>query len=297
MTGMRADAAAFLREKPLAMWVGAAVGLVACSLGAGVMLPWKRWEQYLLDGHSFQASIWTWLVCVFFLFVAGNILFLVWSRISPKTVPEAAMAFSIFWGLAVSAAVVDSVFYLFTDTGGQVRALLAALSGGILGWILGIYVTPQDNSETQRFTKIAATVTAALSGYGVKSVQDWLGDSAHAQYRPFVYLGLMSTALSLATVYNTRAYGSNVVTITFPDAFADTRNKGVVKVAVGKVVQFVASVVGPADTSVTWEVIGAAGSVDRVTGVFTPAAAGECKVVARSMGDPRLSDVVEVVVG
>jgi len=270
--------------------------ILGLAISGIVHVPWSWWLGRIQHEPAYSGAVWTWAVVTLVAFVVANAMF--WTARSLITgAVDAAMAFSTFWAIAIGSLVFISVFYVYPDQQRQVYALLSILGGGLAGWMLGMYISPQGSSERQEFAKIGTAVAGLASGYTLKSVQAWLSAPEHAHYRIYVLYSLISAALVTATIYNVRAYG-NGLNITFPAASGDPKDKQKVAAKVNEVVPFFAAVTGPADTSATWSVIaktGTAGTIDPVSGVFTAgAAAGTCQVYAQSKSDPTLSDVVDV---
>jgi hypothetical protein len=270
--------------------------ILGLALWAMVKIPWAWWLNRVQHEPSYSGAVWTWAVVTLIAFIAANAIF--WTLRSMITgAIDAAMAFSTFWAIAIGSLLFISAFYVYQDQARQVHALLAILAGGLVGWMLGMYISPQGSSERQEFAKIGTAVAGVASGYTLKTVQAWLSAQEHAHYRIYVLYGLISAALTTATIYNVRAYG-NGVNITFPAASGDPEDKQKVAAKLNEVVRFFAAVTGPADTSVTWSVIGktgVAGTIDPCTGEFKAgAAAGTCQVYAHSNADPTLADLVDV---
>jgi hypothetical protein len=177
--------------------------------------------------------------------------------------------------------------------------VLAGVAGGVVGWLLGMYISPEDTSEQQQFAKIGTAIIALFSGYTLKVAIDWLSKESSKDYRIYCALFVLSGLVCMAAVYNTRAYGHKGVRISFPDTAADPKDKQNVVTTIPADIQFIASVKGVPDTSVEWAIlpkpIGTANANATLTnGRFLTNDPATYTVSARSNYDPKLVDAVEV---
>ena len=199
------------------------------------------------------------------------------------------MVFSVFWGIAAGVSILFSMFFAFDSEKQQVHAFLSALIGAAAGWCVGMYLTPQDATERGQFAKVGAAAAVLLSGYGIRSLQDAANTDTVKQHAWYLVIAGLSALLTTATIYNTRAYGTNFVKITL-DKTAD--KTGVISINVQDKIDLKAAVSGQDDTSVSWAVLPAtAGSIQ--DNLFTPARQGKCRIKAESVSDPTLVDVRE----
>jgi hypothetical protein len=210
------------------------------------------------------------------------------------------MVFSVFWAIAIGILILVLVFSLKGVE--PAYGTLAGIAGGVLGWLLGMYVSPEGTTEQQQFAKIGTAIVALFSGYTLKVVIDWLSKEENKGYRIYCGLVLLSAAVSMAAVYNTRAYGNTIVKISFPSTSAD-KDKQKATVGATKEILFTAAVEGVPDTSVKWEIVPKVGSTEATNdakiltdGRFTASTPDTYKVLARSNYDPKLADTVDVIV-
>jgi hypothetical protein len=227
---------------------------------------------------------------VFFIFT--NIWFL-WARKKhPEWKVDPAMVFSIFWGIAAGISVLCSMFFAFDSEKQQVHAFLCALAGAAAGWCIGMYLTPQDATERGQFAKLGAAAAVLASGYGIKTLQDLAVKPTFKDHAWYLVISGLSALLTTATIYNTRAYGTNFVKI----GFDKTPDKdGMISVPPNGTIRLKAAVSGQDDTSVSWYVLPAgAGAI--ADGVFTLAAnvKDPFMIKAESVSDRTLCDVVKV---
>jgi len=282
------------------------VVLVAIAVGSIFLLRYSGIGgiQVPSQPNSFWISICWWAIVTLVAFVLLNIFYFATSRLT-TIVLDAAMLFSIFWGVASGAAVLLTIFFLYSDPVRQTHAFLSAAGGGIAGWLLGMYFSPKDSSEKQEFGKIQAAVAAIASGYTLKGVIDFASKPGNEHYHLYMTLATIMAALTTATIYNVRAYDSNKVRISFDKVFSDPANPRKVKVKVGDVVLFKAAVDGPDDTSVAWSLLPdpktgkAFGSI--VAGKYTAGLDGvsppaDCRVKAESVENPAICDVVDITI-
>jgi hypothetical protein len=224
-------------------------------------------------------------------FVGTNVWFL-WARQRhPEWKLDPAMIFSIFWGIAAGISVLFSLFFAFDNEKQQVHAFFSALVGAAAGWCVGMYLTPQDATERGQFAKVGAAAAVLASGYGIRSLQEFAGKPTFMEHAWYLVIVGLSALLTTATIYNTRAYGTNFIKIGFFDKKPD--EKGLISISMKDTIRLKAAVAGPDDTSASWYVLPAsAGKID--SNVFTPLISGVCKIKAESVSDPTLCDVVDV---
>jgi hypothetical protein len=240
---------------------------------------------------SFSTTLIIWGVITVIFFVATNIWFLRARKKHAEWKLDPAMVFSIFWGIAAGVSVLFSMFFAFDNEKQQVHAFLCALVGAAGGWCVGMYLTPQDATERGQFAKVGAAAAVLASGYGIKTLQDLASDQTFKAHAWYLVIAGLSALLTTATIYNTRAYGTNFVKIGFFEKIPD--KTGLICVITTETIRLKAAVSGQDDTSVSWYVLPtAAGKVEN--GVFTPASVGDCKIKAESVSDPTLCDIVNV---
>jgi hypothetical protein len=140
---------------------------------------------------SFSGALLTYAAVSLLAFAILNVVYWVARKILPKSEMSAAMVFSIFWGIAAGGAILLSIFAVYAkDENKQARAFLACILGALLGWLLAMYITPQDSSERTQFAKIGTAVAGLASGYTIKSVQVWaFGDGK--QYLMYLVLAII----------------------------------------------------------------------------------------------------------
>ncbi len=293
---------AILLSSPSLRWV--ILGVIACCLVGCLLFPWARVWIALKAADTLSRMVWVWAVSSLVCFAVTNAVFYQTHLADPQNAPNAAMVFSVFWAISVAILILLLIFSIPDVQPGY--GVLGAIAGGVIGWLLGMYISPEGTSEQQQFAKIGTAVVGLFSGYTLKIVIDWLSKDESKKYRIYCGLLVLSALVSMAAVYNTRAYGNKEVKISFPEAIADPVDKQ--KVIVTKQAEkpvditFTAAVTGVPDTSIAWEIVtnensSAAGSVENATvsnGRFAATAAGTYKVQARSNYDARLVDVVEV---
>lgn len=292
------DLRKFWKEHPNSTKVAVAITVLLVCGFTFYFLYQRFWFQ--LDpgkSHSLWIFVFLWAAGSLVAFGVTNAVFwLVTSSTGKPT--DTATVFSTFWAVVTGILLIGSVFFVYGDARQQMQGLLSIVGGGIAGWLLGMYISPQGGAESREFAKIGTAIAGIASGYTLKSAQTWIEDGNHAHYRMYLLLGAVSAALTTATIYNVRAY-ANRVTITFPDAAADPDDKESVSTKAGATVQFLAAVEGLSDTSVSWSLLDATdgvASIDSKTGLLSASRAGTFKVLGRSNGDPTLSDVVQVTV-
>ena len=135
------------------------------------------------------------------------------------------------------------------------------------------------------------------SGYTLKSVQGWLETSRHAHYRIYVGLGGVAAAITIAAVYNTRAYGDSLEISSTELEEKDGKKKVTTKVSTP--VQCQSSVQGAVKKSVSWAVINRDATCKAAItdgGEFTATATGTCQVLAVCIANSKLTDTVDVTV-
>jgi hypothetical protein len=263
----------------------------------------------LLTNQTRPPSFWmalTWWAAVTLLaFFLANAAYFLSQKYSKTLHLDAALLFSTFWAVAAGAVIILTIFYAFpTNPVQQAHAFLSIAAGCIVGWALGMYISPQDSSERNQFAKIGAAVAGLASGYTIKSVQTWITQPQNEHYQVYCVLAAICALLTTATIYNVRAYGLTALTISFDHADpADTTR---VVAMVTDTVLFRAAVIGPDDTSVHWSVLpdpptgGVIGTIT-VDGRFRTDTAnfpngGRCKIMAQSSANPRLIDLVDVTI-
>jgi hypothetical protein len=263
--------------------------------------------QDLLTKQTQPPSFWMgltwWAAITLIAFVIANAAFFLTRKYGKTLHLDAALLFSTFWAVAAGTVIILTIFYAFPNSAiQQAHAFLSIAGGCVVGWALGMYISPQDSSERSQFAKIGAAVAGLASGYTIKSVQTWIGQQQNQHYQVYCVLAGICALLTTATIYNIRAYGLNALTISFDHGDASDATKVLAKLT--DTVYFRAAVIGPDDTSVRWSVMpstpgGGAIGVITVDGKFTTDQVnfpngGTCKVMAQSSANPKLIDLVEV---
>jgi hypothetical protein len=280
------------------------VAVVVAIVGITIALravPWSNIKAVLCKPDTLPKQVALWVLGSLLCFVVANGVFYVVVSMVPQRAPNAAMVFSVFWAVAVGILILLLTFSL--DGIKPALGVLAGIAGGIIGWLLGMYISPEGTTEQQQFAKIGTALVALFSGYTLKVVIDWLKDDKNKEYRLYCVLLVLSASVSTAAVYNTRAYGNIEVRISFPDTLADPKDKHKIAVVTPADIPLVASVTGVPDTSVTWQILphvgsdaSSGGDASLTNGHFTASAPDIYRVLARSNYDPRLADTVEIAV-
>jgi hypothetical protein len=126
-------------------------------------------------------------------------------------ISDQAMIFSSFWGLSISAVLLTIIFFL-SEVDKSI-AVLDALSGAVLGWFLGIYVSPHSKVEKEAFTGYKSALAGLLSGVVLTKAQTFLSDrystgkDIHLRDAEYFLIFWISLGVCTATIYNARAYG------------------------------------------------------------------------------------------
>jgi hypothetical protein len=279
------------------------VGLIVIALAFAICIRIRDLLTKQTQPPSFWMGLTWWAAITLVTFGVANAAYFLTKKYSKTLHLDAALVFSTFWAVAAGAAIFLTIFYAFPASPiQQAHAVLAIAAGCVVGWALGMYISPQDSSERSQFAKIGAAVAGLASGYTIKSVQTWITDPKNEHYQVYYALAGICAVLTAATIYNIRAYGVTVLTISFdhPDPADATK----VSAKVTETVYFRAAVVRPDDTSVRWSVQPST-PADRLIGTitadgkFTTDAAnfpngGTCKVMAQSASNPKLIDLVDV---
>jgi hypothetical protein len=158
--------------------------------------------------------------------------------------------------------------------------LMLEMSGAVLGWILGMFLTPASQSEQETFLNAKTALVGVVSGYLLSKLQT-LFDKMVAENKVLnknaLQYGLscfVPLILSTAAVYNVRAYQDQRVLIT-PGASGDlatitSNGKSEYKLALSKSAAFVAEARFPSNSAVEWSVDPAElhGTIDPHTGEY-----------------------------
>ena len=120
------------------------------------------------DPDSPARKIWVWVVASLLCFAVKNLLYFLSTLLAPHITPNAAMVFSVFWAIAIAILILLLIFILPDVLPGY--GTLAGIGGGVLGWLLGMYISPQGTSEQVQFAKIGTAIVALFSGYTLKVV-------------------------------------------------------------------------------------------------------------------------------
>jgi hypothetical protein len=284
---------------PWLPWTVAIFVLILVMVGAVELMPWNVLVNSLKAPNTLSREVWVWVTASLLCFAVVNGIFYLAHSLIPQKTPNAAMLFSVFWAIAIAVLMLLLIFALPDVEPGY--GVLSGIAGGVIGWLLGIYISPEDTSEQKKFAKIGTAIIALFSGYTLKVAIDWLSKDASKEYRIYCGLFALSGLVCMAAVYNTRAYGNKGVRISFPGTAADPKDKQKVLTTIPADIQFAASARGVPDTSVTWEIVPKPGGIANVNatlvnGHFLANQPATYIVSARSNYDPKLVDVVQVTV-
>ncbi|MGI0024138.1 MAG: hypothetical protein ACREA4_03205 [Nitrososphaera sp.] len=119
----------------------------------------------------------------------------------PKTVIATGIACLIF---LIALGIV--CWYQGKDTGERTLNALIAMFGGLIGWILGIFLIPYPGEEKQ-FAAIGAAVSAFISGYLVSKLDRFFEATLYSQQQAnpvaWVRVVIFGIATLLALIFVT----------------------------------------------------------------------------------------------
>jgi hypothetical protein len=179
---------------------------------------------------------------------------------------SSAAVYSSFWAILGGVVLLALAISLSPDIEEIRFVLLLAIAGSAVGWILGMYVSPQETSEQQAFAGFKTAVVGVLSGYLLskfQSIFDKLLQRDAMLSRKFIqrFLFLVIPAfLTMGAVYNVREYKNltvQIVTKEEVDQGADFQLLQGKDITLEKqsVSRFFADARFPVDSSVTWSIV------------------------------------------
>jgi hypothetical protein len=234
---------------------------------------------------------------------------------------NASQVFSTFWSLVGGIMILLIIFH-FEAIESKPRAVLIALMGAGLGWLIGMYISPRSTLEQQEFAAYKGALVGILSGYVLGKVQSFINDKFKSpedftvRRQAYTAVFVVSALLTIGAIYNVRAYGVNYVKVSIKDfsklkTSTNPKNpnepdedKDVLLKCDGSdpAIVFVAESTLSDDSSVTWEAV-SSDSIDAKkvggnfansqVGLFKPNDDGKCEgttyILARSNSDPTIS--------
>jgi hypothetical protein len=174
-------------------------------------------------------------------------------------------------------------FSFFPDFDRTRLALMLEMAGAGLGWLLGMFFSPESPAEKQTFLSAKGALVGIFSGYLLSKLQTVFdravkdGKLLNANFVVFTLAFSIPMLLTTAVVYNQREYytGRNlpVRISTANDDIPTTTINGQTEyqLDLSKSEQFIAQTIAPTNY-VTWSVVPADGhgTIDPVTGKYTP---------------------------
>lgn len=175
-------------------------------------------------------------------------------------ISESAL-YSVLWALAGGVLVVGLALTLSPDMDEVRLALMLALFGSSLGWIIGTYVSPQDVPEQQAFAGFKTAVVGVFSGWLLSKLQAAFGkllDSGELLTRRFVQRSMflmIPMLITISAVYNAREYKNlNVLISTTSEKTSTVDRNSHIELHPGEEARFLAEARFTGDTSVTWSI-------------------------------------------
>jgi hypothetical protein len=206
------------------------------------------------------------LVLCFALFAVGVWAFFNWhvpARIAGSfeklPISESAL-YSVLWALAGGVLVIGLAITLIPDIDEMRLALMLAIFGSSLGWIIGTYVSPQDVPEQQAFAGFKTAVVGVLSGWLLSKLQvafSKLLDNGQLLTRQFAQRSMflmIPMLVTISAVYNVREYKNLTVFISTSDKTTAIDRNSHIELHPGDEPKFLAEARFTGDTSVTWSI-------------------------------------------
>jgi hypothetical protein len=174
---------------------------------------------------SFLSSFGAQLGIISFVGVAGfgifNWLFMTPGWLSAHNTTS-AQVFSTFWSLLGGIMILLCIFH-FDAIESKPRAVLIALLGAGLGWLIGMYISPRNTLEQQEFATYKGALVGVLSGYVIGKLQSFINDKFKTpedftvRRQAYAAVFVISALLTIGAIYNVRAYGVSYVRVTTND--------------------------------------------------------------------------------
>jgi hypothetical protein len=176
--------------------------------------------------------------------------------------------YSAFLAALAGIVIVSLAFTLSPDIDEVRFVITLALCGASLGWIAGMYLSPQNTPEEQAFGSFKTAIAGVLSGYILSKLQSIftkLLDDGTILTKLFLQRTLFFVTpalLTIGTVYSVREYKNQTVQIITSEersqgAAVDFRSlqEKAVDVPPDGTKRFMAEANFPGDTSVTWSIV------------------------------------------
>lgn len=69
------------------------------------------------------------------------------------------------WGSCIMALIAAAYIFVRSALAADPRLILLALTGALIGWVVGILATPLSDAEGRRFGELAKVISGFVSGY------------------------------------------------------------------------------------------------------------------------------------
>ncbi len=186
--------------------------------GITVLLIIFHFDANAISWPTIGRAVQTFSVQIVLLVVIGLIGFLIIVKQSRSFLQQYNMtpqqAMSTYWA-AFGTAIILSVIFHFEEIESKPRAILFALLGAGLGWLLGMYISPKTSAERQSFATYEGALVGVLSGYVLSKVQSLITakfqkpEDFTVRRQAYIGIFLASMILTTGAIYNVRAYGFN----------------------------------------------------------------------------------------
>jgi FtsH-binding integral membrane protein len=171
-------------------------GLVILGVTTAIYVGMKALLTKQTQPPSFWMGLTWWAAITMIMFAIANALYFLTRKYSKTLHLDAALVFSTFWAVASGAVIILTIFYAFPSSPiQQAHAFLSIAGGCVVGWALGMYISPQDSSERSQFAKIGAAVAGLASGYTIKSIQSWITEPQNHHYQVYCVLAVICALL------------------------------------------------------------------------------------------------------
>jgi hypothetical protein len=184
-------------------------------------------------------------------------------------------AFAILGGIIMFLL----AFSFFPDLDRTRLALMLEMAGAGLGWVLGMFFSPESQVEQQTFTSAKGAVVGLFSGYLLSKLQTTFdqaikdGKLLNLNVLLFSLSFFIPMLLTTAVVYNQREYKALTVKISMGKGEVQTKTvdgKIEYQLEISKSQQFIAEAKFPTNSAVSWSLDPAKdhGCIDVTTGEY-----------------------------